>query len=87
MTSIGGCIRNVGDGGCEIQTVTMTYLRYLRVWSLTTVQDPKSNIVNFLLYLLRLSAVLSVMLLQSSRFNSSMFLQFSAKVLIKVREK
>ena len=62
-------------------TSRWAYLRYLSALSVIAVQETMFNWLSFLLYLLRLCAVLSVIRLQSSKFSTSIFLQLSANVL------
>lgn len=57
------------------------YLRALREWLLTDTQEVRSSCLSLEQNLLRLTQVLSVILVQPFRFNTSMFLQFWANVL------
>lgn len=57
------------------------YLRALREWLLMDTQEVRSRCLSLEQNLLRLRQVLSVILVQPFRFNTSMFLQFCANVL------
>lgn len=58
------------------QEVCGCYLRALREWLLMDTQEVRSSCLSLEQNLLRLRQVLSVILVQPLRFNTSMFLQF-----------
>lgn len=57
------------------------YLRALSEWLLMDTQEVRSSCLSLAQNLLRLRQVLSVILVQPFKFNTSMFLQFCANVL------
>lgn len=73
--------RALKGGTCE------RHLRAFREWLLTDTQEVRSSCLSLEQNLLRLTQVLSVILVQPFRFSISMFLQFWAKVLPTNKEK
>lgn len=58
------------------RTMSERYLRALREWLLMDTQEVRSSCLSLEQNLLRLTQVLSVILVQPFRFSTSMFLQF-----------
>lgn len=69
------------EGADRLLLVCGCYLRALREWLLMDTQEVRSKCLSLEQNLLRLRQVLSVILVQPFRFNTSMFLQFCANVL------
>lgn len=63
-------------GKQSIRCVVGVYLRALREWLLMETQEVRSSCLSLEQNLLRLTQVLSVILVQPFRFSTSMFLQF-----------